>query len=216
MHNTHIHTYMYRGQESALGIVTGYGLDGPGIEFRWRDEIFRTRPDRPSCLPNYLHNGYRMVHFRGQSYLITYPNLAPRVKKEYRYTSTPLLCLYGRLYGEFAFYTSAHTHTCMWCTKTQAIGSVGKNRYGLYSTFCSNAVDHFRVTLLSPDIIIGTERMTVRWSGYVARKITCDASFFKNNFLCVAIKQTNTSYLNIITIAEYQSHHEHRVGNTLH
>jgi len=50
-----------------------------------------------------------------------------------------------------------------------------KNKYGLYSTFCSNAVDHFRVTLLSPNIIIGIERMTVRWDGYVARKIMYDA-----------------------------------------
>ena len=31
---------------SAVGIATAYGLDGPGIEFRW-DEIFRTSPDRP-------------------------------------------------------------------------------------------------------------------------------------------------------------------------
>jgi hypothetical protein len=31
---------------SAVGIATGYGLDGPGIESRW-GEIFRTCPDRP-------------------------------------------------------------------------------------------------------------------------------------------------------------------------
>jgi hypothetical protein len=28
---------------SSVGIATGYGLDGPGIESRWV-EIFRTRP----------------------------------------------------------------------------------------------------------------------------------------------------------------------------
>jgi hypothetical protein len=35
-----------RGQDSSVGIATGYGLDGPGIESRW-GEIFRTRP-RPA------------------------------------------------------------------------------------------------------------------------------------------------------------------------
>jgi hypothetical protein len=34
------------GPASVVGIVTGYGLDGPGIEFQW-GEIFRTCPDRP-------------------------------------------------------------------------------------------------------------------------------------------------------------------------
>jgi len=33
------------GRDSAVGIVTRYGLEGPGIESRV--EIFRTRPDRP-------------------------------------------------------------------------------------------------------------------------------------------------------------------------
>ena len=31
---------------SSVGIVTAYGLDGPGIESRW-GEIFRTSPDWP-------------------------------------------------------------------------------------------------------------------------------------------------------------------------
>jgi hypothetical protein len=25
----------FRGPDSSVGIATGYGLDGPGIEFRW-------------------------------------------------------------------------------------------------------------------------------------------------------------------------------------
>jgi len=32
---------------SSVGIVTGYGLDCPGIESRQGGEIFRTYPDRP-------------------------------------------------------------------------------------------------------------------------------------------------------------------------
>jgi ABC-type uncharacterized transport system permease subunit len=34
------------GQDSVVCIATGYGLDGPGIEF-WCREIFHTCPDRP-------------------------------------------------------------------------------------------------------------------------------------------------------------------------
>jgi len=43
---------------SSIGIVTGYGLDGPGIESRWA-EIFRTCPDRPWGQLTLLHNVYR-------------------------------------------------------------------------------------------------------------------------------------------------------------
>ena len=51
----YIYIYIYRERErererecrdSAVGIATRYGLDGPGIESQW-GEIFRTRPDRP-------------------------------------------------------------------------------------------------------------------------------------------------------------------------
>jgi hypothetical protein len=45
------------GPGSSVGIVTGYGLDGPGIESRW-GEIFRACPDRPWGLPGLLYNGY--------------------------------------------------------------------------------------------------------------------------------------------------------------
>ena len=44
---------------SAVGIATGYGLDGPGIECRWGD-IFHTRPDRPWGLTSLLYNGCRV------------------------------------------------------------------------------------------------------------------------------------------------------------
>jgi hypothetical protein len=48
------------GRDSSVGIATGYGLDGPGIE------IFRTRPDRPWGPPSLLYNGYRV--FPGGKY----------------------------------------------------------------------------------------------------------------------------------------------------
>ena len=48
------------GQDSSVGIETRYGLDGPGIEFRWGDEIFRTHPDWLWGPPSLLYNGYRV------------------------------------------------------------------------------------------------------------------------------------------------------------
>jgi hypothetical protein len=41
-----IHVYNhYRGRDSSVGIATGYGLDGPGIESRWgRDFSHTSKP----------------------------------------------------------------------------------------------------------------------------------------------------------------------------
>ena len=47
------------GPDSSVGIATGYGLNGPGIESRW-DEIFRTFTDRPWGPPRLLYNGCRV------------------------------------------------------------------------------------------------------------------------------------------------------------
>ena len=51
-----------RGPGSSVGIATGYGLDGPGIECSNPGgvEIFRTCPDRPLGPPSLLYNGYRV------------------------------------------------------------------------------------------------------------------------------------------------------------
>ena len=48
------------GPGSSVGIATGYGPDGPGIESRCGGEIFRTCPDRPWGPPSLLYNGYRV------------------------------------------------------------------------------------------------------------------------------------------------------------
>jgi len=45
---------MICGPGSVLGIATGYGLDGAGIE------IFCTCPDWPWGPPSLLYNGYRV------------------------------------------------------------------------------------------------------------------------------------------------------------
>jgi len=47
------------GPGSVVGITTEYGLDRPGIEYRW-GRVFRTCPDRPWGPPSLLHNGYRV------------------------------------------------------------------------------------------------------------------------------------------------------------
>jgi hypothetical protein len=47
------------GLGSVVGIVTGYRLDGPGIESRWRRDFpHLSRPDWGP--PNLLYNGYRV------------------------------------------------------------------------------------------------------------------------------------------------------------
>jgi len=53
------HTLCKSGAGSSVGIATGYGLDGPGIEFR-RGKIFRICPDRPWGPASLLYNGYRV------------------------------------------------------------------------------------------------------------------------------------------------------------
>jgi hypothetical protein len=69
-------------RDSAVGIATRYGLEGPGIESRW-GEIFRTYPDRLRGPPSLLYNGYRI--FPGGKggrgvMLTTHPLLVPRLK----------------------------------------------------------------------------------------------------------------------------------------
>jgi len=47
------------GPGSAIGIATGYGLGGPGIESRSGGyEIFHTCPDRPWGPPSLMYDGY--------------------------------------------------------------------------------------------------------------------------------------------------------------
>jgi len=80
------------GPGSVVGIATGYGLDGPGIESRWgRDFLHLSRPalgpTQPPvqwipCLSPGVKSG------RGVT-LIPHPLLVPLVIKEQNYTSTP-------------------------------------------------------------------------------------------------------------------------------
>jgi hypothetical protein len=70
-------------RDCVVGIVTRYGLEGPGIESRWC-EIFHTYPDWLRGLASLLYNGYRV--FPGGKggrgvMLTTHPLLVPRLRK---------------------------------------------------------------------------------------------------------------------------------------
>jgi len=53
----------YTGRDSSYGIVTVYGLDGPGMK-PGGDEIFCIRPHRPCGLFNLPYNEYRVLFRR--------------------------------------------------------------------------------------------------------------------------------------------------------
>jgi len=48
------------GRNSVVGIAARYGLDGPGIEFRF-GEIFCNSPGRSWGTTSFLHKGYRVI-----------------------------------------------------------------------------------------------------------------------------------------------------------
>jgi hypothetical protein len=52
--------HLWGAQDSSVSIVTGYKLDGSGIESRGGGEIFCPCPDRSWGPPSLLYNGYRV------------------------------------------------------------------------------------------------------------------------------------------------------------
>jgi hypothetical protein len=82
---------------SSVGIATRYGLDGPGIESRWEQDFLQ--PSRPALGPTqppvqWVPSRPRRKSCRCMAFT-TYSILAPKLKKEYSYTSTPPLGLGG-------------------------------------------------------------------------------------------------------------------------
>jgi hypothetical protein len=92
------HSYCLQLQvvrDSSVGIATRYGLDGSGIESRWGARFsapVQTGPGahpatytmRTASFPGVKRSGHGGDHP---------PHLAPRLKKEYSYTSIPPLGL---------------------------------------------------------------------------------------------------------------------------
>ena len=79
------------GRDSAVGIATRCGMDGPGIDSRRGGEIFRTCPDWPWGPPSLLYNGYG--YFVGEkrpgSGVDYPPNPVPKLKKVIFHVMSP-------------------------------------------------------------------------------------------------------------------------------
>jgi hypothetical protein len=79
------------GRDSSVGTESRYGLDGPGIEFRWGSARVQTAPEvhPASCT---MGTGYLSWRQRGRDVtLTTQPHLAPRVQKSPSTHSRPVL-----------------------------------------------------------------------------------------------------------------------------
>ena len=114
--------YFECGPGSSVGIVTSYGLDGPGIESRWGSRFSAPVQTGPGARPASCTMGTGsfpgLKSGRGVT-LTLHLLLVPLVMKEQSYTSTPPMgrtactepqCLYkGALYLSFIIRVS-HMH----------------------------------------------------------------------------------------------------------
>jgi hypothetical protein len=88
-----ISKFITSGRYRVVGVLTRYGLNGPGIEFRWWRDF--PPPSRPAVGPTQPPVQFVLGHFRGKAAGATDSHLQPRLKKEQNYTSTPPLGLRG-------------------------------------------------------------------------------------------------------------------------
>jgi hypothetical protein len=83
--------------DSAVGIATHYGLDGPGIESRWEARFYapvQTGPRAHSASYAVRTGSFPVVKRPGRR-VVYPPHLGARLKEEYNYTSNPSLGLRG-------------------------------------------------------------------------------------------------------------------------
>jgi hypothetical protein len=93
------------GRDSAVGIATRYGLDGPGVKSRWGTRFSAPVQTGLGAHPVSYTMGTRSFPGvkqpgRGVDHP---PHLTPRLKKEYNYTSIPLIGLRGLFQGKVNF-----------------------------------------------------------------------------------------------------------------
>ena len=86
------------GRSSAVGTVTRYGLNGPGIESRWERDFLHSS--------SLLYSWYRVFSGckAGGTRRWQPTNLAPRLKKEYSYTPTPTMGPRSLFWGDLRLY----------------------------------------------------------------------------------------------------------------
>ena len=90
----HTHVYLFTDD-----LATGWTVRGS------KPEIFCALPDRPWGPPSLLHYGYRVIPGgKTAGTLTTHTHQSPRLKIEYRYTSTPPLGLRELFNGDFYLY----------------------------------------------------------------------------------------------------------------
>ena len=85
-------------RDSSVGIAIRYGLDGPGIESRWGARFSAPIQADARAHPASYTTGtgsFPGVN-RPRRSVDHPPHLAPRLKKEYSYTSNPPPGLFGR------------------------------------------------------------------------------------------------------------------------
>jgi len=91
------------GRDSSVGIATRYGLDGTGSDTRYEVKLSASVQTDPGAHPDsYAKSKGSFLGIKrlwcGADH--PPPNLSPRLKNEYRYTSTPHLGFSGLLCGD--------------------------------------------------------------------------------------------------------------------
>jgi hypothetical protein len=89
-------------RDSSVGIATRYGVEGPGSNTSLA-EIFRTRSDWPRDTFGTMGTvSFQGVKRPGRG--VDHPDLGPRLRRAYSYTSIPPSSLLGLLQGKFYLY----------------------------------------------------------------------------------------------------------------
>ena len=93
------------GRVSSVGIVTRYGLDGPGIESHWGARFSAPVQAGPGAHPTSytMRTGAFPGVKRPKRGVDHPPPLTPRLKKKYSFTSTTPLGLRVLFWGELYF-----------------------------------------------------------------------------------------------------------------